>query len=79
MRQELGPAPDEIAPAAQEIPRRPPLRWIDVGEREVASAHQACDLVGILAVVLGLRAVHGLHVERVAEDERDAFPPAKVG
>jgi hypothetical protein len=52
----------------------------DVRQRKVASPHEACDLIAVLAVVRGPeRTVDGLHVERMAKDEGDAFPPAEVG
>ena len=43
------------------------------------AAQQDGDLVRIDLVVLGLAAVDGLHGQRVAEDERDAFGGADVG
>ena len=52
---------------------------IDVGLRQHAAAQQHGDLVRVDLVVLGLAAVDGLHRERVAEHERDAFGGADVG
>jgi hypothetical protein len=40
---------------------------------------QAGDLVGVDAVVLGLAAVDGFHVQRVADEEGDVFLGAAVG
>ena len=40
---------------------------------------QPGDLLGVDLVVLGLAAVDGLHVQRVAEDEGDPLGGAEVG
>lgn len=79
VRQKLGPATDEVPTPAQEIARWTPLGRVDVGKRKIASAHGACDLVSVLAIVLSLRAADGSHVEGVTEDEGNAFPPAQIG
>jgi len=76
---ELGSPADEVRPSPQEIPCRPHLSWIDVGHGEHASAQQRRDLLRVDAVVLGLSAVDGLHVERMSEREDNVVIDAEVG
>jgi acetyl-CoA carboxylase biotin carboxyl carrier protein len=78
VRQEVAPAAHQMEPPAQQVPRRAHLGRVDVGLGQVPASQQVGDLEGIDAVVLGLAAVDGLHVEGVAEDEGDPFPPAEV-
>ena len=70
---------DQMQAPAEQIARRPHRRRIDVGLRQHPAAQQDGDLVGINPVVLGLAAVDGLHRQRVAEHERDAFGRADIG
>jgi len=77
--QEVAAAADQVEAPAEQIPRGPHLGRVDVGHGEVPAAEQARDLEGVHAVVLGLGAVDGLHVEGVAEDKVDALPPAEIG
>ena len=52
---------------------------IDVGLREHAAAEQDGNLVRVDRVIFSLATMDGLHVEGMAEDERDAFISAQVG
>jgi hypothetical protein len=52
---------------------------VGVGKWEGAAAEQPGDLAGVDAVVLGLAAADGLHVQGVADHEGDALLPAQVG
>lgn len=56
-------AGSEVAPAAQEVASGTPLGRIDVGHWEVASMHEARDLVAVLAVLLRLSAMNRPHVK----------------
>jgi hypothetical protein len=76
--QELPALPDEMQASAQQIARRPRRGRICVGLRQHAAAQQHGDLVRVDPVVLGLAAVNGLHRQRVAQHEREAFSRADV-
>ena len=77
--EQLGSLADQVEPSPEQIPGRSHLRRVDVRLGKHSSPHEGRDLVGVDAVVLGLAAVDGLHVERVAEDEGDALLGAEVG
>jgi len=68
-----------VEPPAQQIACGPHGGRIHVRLRQHPSAQQHGDLVGINLVVLRLAAVNGLHRQRVAEHERDAFGRADIG
>src|SRR5262249_32190305 len=61
------------------VVQSPPLVGVGVGGREVAAAQQPGDGLGVLAVTLGLVAVHGLHGVGVAEDKGDVLLAAGIG
>ena len=69
---EEGSAPQQVAGFAHG-PR------VDVRHREHPAAQQAGDLAGVDAVVLGLAAVDGFHVQGVAEREGDRLVFAQIG
>src|SRR5262249_22550536 len=64
---------------AAEVAPGPPRPWGSVGEREVAAAQEAGDGLGVVAVALGLGAMHGFHGPGVAEHEGDVLLAAGVG
>src|SRR5262249_54465108 len=64
---------------AEQVGQAPPLLGVGVGGREVAAAQQPGDGLGVLAVTLGLVAVHGLHGVGVAEDKGDVLLAAGIG
>src|SRR5436309_2554749 len=65
--------------APEQIAGRAHLGRIDIGLGHHASSQQRRDLEGVDAIVLGLAAVDGFHVQGVAEDEGDLFARAQVG
>jgi hypothetical protein len=77
--EQLGALADEESPAAQQVTGGAHGLGGDVGDGQVAAAEEACDLLGVEVVVLGLAAVDGLHVQGVAEHEGDPFLVAEVG
>ena len=79
MGEEGGALAHEVGAAAEQVARFAHALGVDVGEGEVAAAQQAGDLAGVDAVVLGLAAVDGLHVEGVADEEGDVCSAAEVG
>jgi hypothetical protein len=52
---------------------------VGVGEREGAAAEQPGDLAGVDAIILGLAAVDGFHVQGVSEHEGDILFDAEIG
>src|SRR5262249_8900915 len=70
---------DEAGAGAEQVAQSPPLLGVGVGGREVAAAQQPGDGLGVLAVTLGLVAVHGLHGVGVAEDKGDVLLAAGIG
>jgi hypothetical protein len=70
---------DEEEPSPHEVAGGSHVGGIGIGEGHEASPNENGGLLGVDAVALGLGAVDGLHVERVSEDEGDAFPGAEVG
>lgn len=79
VREQLAPLADKESAAAHEVAGSSLLSRIDIGVREVSSAQQGSDLVGVDPVVLGLAAMDSLHLESMAEDELDALFVAEVG
>jgi hypothetical protein len=76
---EVGALAEEAQACAEQIAQAPSLLGIGVGRREVAALEEAGDGLGVLAVALGLVAVHGLHGVGMAEDEGDAGVAAGIG
>ena len=70
--------PDQTRTAAKQIARGTHGFWVGVGLREHAASQENRNLLRVDAVVLGLPAVDGFHVERVAQNELDAFILAQV-
>jgi len=68
-----------MEPPAKEIASGPHLGGIDIGLRDHSTSQKDRDLVGVDAIVLGLSAVDGFHVEGMAEDEWDLFAGTEVG
>ena len=58
--------------AAQQVACGPHLFGVDVGHREISSAHEHRNLEGIDAIILGFATVDSLHIERMSQDEVDA-------
>src|SRR5262249_42763876 len=54
------------------------LSGVGVGGREMAALEERGDGLGVLAVALGLAAVHGFHGPGVAENEGDVLVAAGV-
>lgn len=79
MRDELAALADEVAAAAEQIARLALVPRVDVSHREHAAAQQAGDLGGVEAIILGLAAVDGLHVQGVAEHEGQLVVGTEVG
>jgi hypothetical protein len=65
--------------ASQQIAGRPHLGRIHRGVREHAATEHDGDLVRVDRVVVGLPTMDGLHVQGMAEDDRDAFVSTQVG
>jgi len=78
MGQEFRALAHQVHASAHQVAGSAHLAGVDVGLREHATAHKHGDLVGIDAVILGLAAVDGAHVEGVAEDEGDALLSAEI-
>jgi len=68
-----------IEAPTQEVAGGSHLERVDIGCGEVPASQQHGDLEGVDFVVLDLSAVDGLPVERVTENELDAFAPTQVG
>jgi hypothetical protein len=79
VRHQLGALADQVGAAAQQVARLAPAFGVGVGQRERAAAQQAGDLAGVDVVVVGLAAVDGFPVQRVAEHEVDVLLVAEVG
>jgi hypothetical protein len=77
--EQLGALADEVKASAQEIARRSHGAGIDVSLREGAAAQESGDFERVDAVVLGLGAMDGLHVQSVTEDELDVLDGAEIG
>ena len=75
---QLGTLADEVIAPAEQVAGFAHAFGVDVGRGDVAAAEESADLLGIDVIVLGLAAVDGPHVERVAEDEGDLVFPAEV-
>src|SRR6266851_7774244 len=68
----------QIHAPTQQVARFAHALGVDVRERERPAPQQARDLAGVDAVVLGLAAVDGFHVQGVPQHERNLFLPAHV-
>jgi hypothetical protein len=79
MGEQLASFAHEEEASAEQVAGSAHARGIDVGLGQGTGAEQHRDLVGVDAIVLGLTAVDGLHVEGMAEHERDAFAGAQIG
>lgn len=77
--QQLRPFAHQAHPPAQQVAGGAHLRWINISQREVPTAQQMCDLVGIDLVVLGFAAVDRLHIQRMAEHELDLLGGTEIG
>jgi len=64
--------------AAEKIPRGAHFVGIDVGLREHAPTKKRTDLVSIDAIVFGLTAMDGFHIEGMAEDEGEPVLSTKI-
>jgi len=76
--QELGAAAHEVVAAPKEIASRAHLGGVDVGLGKGATPEEMGDLEGVDAIVLGLGAVDGAHVEGVTENEGEVFSGAQI-
>jgi hypothetical protein len=65
-------------PAAEQIPWGPHLCGIDIRLGEHPAAEEDGDLVRIDPIVCGLAPMNRLHVEGMAQNERNAFLGAEV-
>jgi|GEM_PF-2841637 len=70
---------DQIAPAAQEIASGAHFFWVIIGVREILSAHEIADGVGVQFVVFVFAAGNGFHVQSVAEIKRDVCLATAIG
>jgi hypothetical protein len=77
--QQLGALMGSMHAASPQIAGRPHLGRIHRGLREHAATEQDGDLLRVDFVVFGLPTMDGLHVQGMAEDERDAFVSTQVG
>jgi hypothetical protein len=77
--QQLGAFMCSMHAASQQIAGRPQLGRRHIGVREHAATEQDGDLVRVDRVVFGLPTMDGLHVQGMAEDEREAFVSPQVG
>jgi hypothetical protein len=77
--EELTASTNEEETAAEQIARGPHAAGVDIGHGEGTAPQEGGDLVGVDLVVLGLTPVDGFHVERMAQDEGDAFLGTEVG
>src|SRR5947207_3226467 len=69
---QLGALAHQAQAGAEQVAQPPPLLGVGIGGREVAALEQSGDGLGVLAVALGLGAVHGFHGPGVAQREGDA-------
>jgi hypothetical protein len=79
MREQLGTLTHQVGPSPQQVAGLTHPLGIRIGGREVAAAQQPRQLGGIKAIVLGLAAMDGFQVQRVAEHEGDVMRHAQVG
>jgi hypothetical protein len=79
MGEQRGPLADQARASPQQVAGLAHAFGVDIGEREVAAAQEAGDLLGVDLVVLGLGAVSELHVQGVTQDEGDSLLGAQVG
>lgn len=76
---EEGTLADPKAAAPQEVTRLAHALRTYIGLGQDAATKQRGNFEGIDLVVLGLAAVDGLHVQRMAQDERNALGSTQVG
>jgi len=76
--EEFSPHSDQTRTAAKQITCGPHRLGVGVGARKHSPAQENRDLLRVDAVILGLSAVDGFHVERMAEHEFNAFVLAKI-
>ncbi len=79
MRLQVCAMADQVGAAAQQVTCRTHLAWIGIGQGKITAAHELGDLERIDAIILGLAAVNGAHVEGVPQDEGDAMSLAEIG
>jgi len=78
VREQLATFSGEEEASSEEVTGGAHLRWIDVGLRNHAPTEQHDELLGVDAIILGLRAVDGLQVEGVGQDEGDVVLGAEI-
>src|SRR5262249_26279799 len=76
---QVGALTDEAEAGAGQVAQAPPLLGGGGGGGGVARAQQPGGGLGVLAVTVGLVAVHGLHGVGVAEDKGDVLLAAGIG
>ena len=70
---------DEAQAGAEQVAQPASFARVGVGGREGAALEEAGDGLGVVAVGLGLGAVHGFHGPGVSEGEGDGLASAGVG
>ena len=68
----------QVHPPGQQVPGGAHALGVGVGHGQHPSAQKRSDLLGIDLVVLGLAAVDGFHIQRVAQHEGDPFPATHI-
>jgi hypothetical protein len=76
--QQLAAASDKKHSASDQVAGGAHLTWVDIAQRKGSATHQPSDLLAVELVVLLLPSMNGLHVQSVAEDERDLLHQAEV-
>ena len=79
MGQELGPCVPQRHTAAEQIPRGLHISGRDISLGPHAPTAQHRKLMGVDRIVFRFAPVHGLHGERMAQDEGNIFPGAEIG
>ena len=79
VRQEFASTSHQKRSASEQVPSSSHFAWIDIAHWKRAATHESSDLFAVDLVVFLLASVNGSHVERVAENELDAFVPTKIG
>jgi hypothetical protein len=70
---QLGPLAQQMPAAPEESSRGPPLGGVPIGLGPHAATQESGHVMGVDRVVFGLTPMDRLHVQGMAEDERDAF------
>jgi hypothetical protein len=73
------PVAPQRHPPPEPVPGRPHRGRLAIRLRPQAPAEEHGDCLGVARVMFGLAAVDRLHLERVAEDNREAFVRTQVG